>query len=212
MAANFIKKMTKIKNIIFDLGGVLLDIDITKTEAAFEQLGIKDFKNNYSLHKADLLFDDLETGKITEKDFYNGIRNISQTQLADTAIRDAWNALLLDFRKSSLDFLGQITPQYNLYLLSNTNSIHITAFTEIFRQTVGKTSFDSYFKRAYYSCKIGLRKPDKAIYKYVLNNANINAAETLFIDDLIYNITAAKALGIQTHHLQPHERIEGLEL
>jgi glucose-1-phosphatase len=204
--------MAKIKNVIFDLGGVLLDIDTTKTDAAFEQLGIKEFKNNYSLHKADSLFNDLETGKITETDFYNGIRNISQTQLTDAAIRDAWNALLLDFRTSSLEFLEQIAHQYNLYLLSNTNSIHITAFTEIFRQTVGKTSFDGYFNKAYYSCKIGLRKPEEAIYTYVLKDAGINPAETLFVDDLIYNITAAKTLGIQTHHLQPHERIEGINL
>jgi glucose-1-phosphatase len=204
--------MTKIKNVIFDLGGVLLDIDTTKTDAAFEQLGIKDFKNNYSLHKADSLFDDLETGKITETAFYDGIRNISQTQLTDAEIRNAWNALLLDFRTESLTFLQQIAAKYKLFLLSNTNSIHLTAFNQIFKRDTGKTSLDSYFTKAYYSNIIGLRKPHAAIYSFVLEDAGITADETLFVDDLIYNIEGAKVLGIQTHHLQPHERVEGLGL
>jgi glucose-1-phosphatase len=204
--------MAKIKNVIFDLGGVLLDIDIAKTETAFEQLGIKDFKNNYSLHKADSLFDDLETGKITEAAFYNGIRNISQTQLTDAEIRNAWNALLLDFRTESLAFLQQIAAKYKLFLLSNTNSIHLTAFNQIFKSDTGKDSLDSYFTKAYYSNIIGLRKPNAAIYSFVLADAGITAGETLFVDDLIYNIEGAKALGIQTHHLQPHERIEDLKL
>jgi glucose-1-phosphatase len=204
--------MAKIKNVIFDLGGVLLDIDIAKTEAAFEQLGIKDFKNNYSLHKADSLFDDLETGKITEAAFYDGIRNISQTQLTDAEIKNAWNALLLDFRTESLAFLQQIAAKYNLYLLSNTNSIHLAAFNEIFKRDTGKDSLDSYFTKAYYSSIIGLRKPHAAIYSFVLADAGITADETLFVDDLIYNIEGAKAVGIQTHHLQPHERIEDLKL
>jgi glucose-1-phosphatase len=204
--------MAKIKNVIFDLGGVLLDIDIAKTEAAFEQLGIKDFKNNYSLHKADSLFDDLETGKITETAFYDGIRNISQTQLTDAEIKNAWNALLLEFRTESLAFLQQIAAKYNLYLLSNTNSIHLTAFNQIFKRDIGKDSLDSYFTKAYYSNIIGLRKPHTAIYSFVLADAGITAGETLFVDDLIYNIEGAKVLGIQTHHLQPHEKIEDLKL
>jgi glucose-1-phosphatase len=204
--------MAKIKNVIFDLGGVLLDIDTTKTDAAFEKLGIKNFKNNYSLHKADSLFDDLETGKISETAFYDGIRNISKSSLTDTEIRDAWNALLLDFRTESLAFLQQIAAKYKLFLLSNTNSIHHTAFSKILRETVGKPSLDSYFTKAYYSQLIGLRKPNAAFYTYVLNDASITAAETLFVDDLLKNIEAAKALGIQTHHLQPNERVEGLGL
>jgi glucose-1-phosphatase len=204
--------MSKIKNVIFDLGGVLLDIDTAKTEAAFEQLGIKDFKNNYSLHKADSLFDDLETGKITEAVFYDGIRNISKSSLTNAEIRDAWNALLLDFRTESLAFLQQLSVKYKLYLLSNTNSIHLKAFNQIFIRDTGKTSLDSYFTKAYYSNIIGLRKPHASIYSFVLSDADLIAAETLFIDDLINNIEGAKALGIQTHHLLPHERIEHLKL
>ena len=154
--------MNTIKNIIFDLGGVLLDIDTTKTNAAFEQLGVTDFKNNYTLHKADALFDNLEKGIITEQAFYDGIRSISRLPLHNADIRDAWNALLLDFRTESLQYLEQLAATHRLYLLSNTNSIHHTAFHNNFTATTGRPNFDAYFTKAYYSQHIGLRKPDAA--------------------------------------------------
>jgi putative hydrolase of the HAD superfamily len=204
--------MRTIKNIIFDLGGVLLDIDTGKTNDAFEKLGIKDFKNNYSLHKADTLFDDLEMGKLSDASFYEGIRSISKISLTDTEIKNAWNALLLDFRTQSLQCLEAIAGKYKLYLLSNTNSIHHIAFSQSFTKQTGKQNFDDYFTKAYYSHQVGLRKPGKEIYDFVLQDAGIIAAETLFIDDLLKNIEGAALQGIHTHHLQPDERIEHLEL
>jgi glucose-1-phosphatase len=204
--------MHTIKNIVLDLGGVLLNIDTQKTNAAFEQLGIKDFKNNYSLHKADQLFDNLETGRTGETEFYEGIRSISNQPLKDDAIKDAWNALLLDFRAESLDWLQKNSNKYSFFLLSNTNSIHHAAFHKSFTHQTGLPNFDDYFKKAYYSHQVGFRKPEKEIYLYLLQDAGINAAETLFIDDLLKNIEAATAVGIRTHHLLPNERIEGLEL
>ncbi len=204
--------MNTIKNIIFDLGGVLLDIDTTKTNAAFEQLGVTDFKNNYTLHKADALFDNLEKGIITEQAFYDGIRSISRLPLHNADIRDAWNALLLDFRTESLQYLEQLAATHRLYLLSNTNSIHHTAFHNNFTATTGRPNFDAYFTKAYYSQHIGLRKPDAAIFHFVLQDAGIEAAETLFVDDLLKNIEGAAAVGMQTHHLLAHERIEHLQL
>lgn len=203
--------MSTVKNIIFDLGGVLLDIDTTKTHAAFDQLGIKDFKNNYTLNKADALFDNLEMGTITEEEFYNGIRNISQLPLHNNDIRDAWNALLLNFRKESLQYLEHLAKTHQLYLLSNTNSIHHTSFHKTFTEETGRENFDDYFTKAYYSQQIGLRKPGKEIYSFVLQDAGIIAAETIFIDDLLKNIEGAASVGMQTHHLLPHERIEQLK-
>ncbi len=204
--------MTTIKNIIFDLGGVLLDIEPAKTNAAFEQLGIADFKNNYSLHQADSLFDDLETGRADEATFYNGIRNIGSNTLTNGDIEAAWNALLLDFRMGSLSWINSNKTKYNFFLLSNTNAIHQKAFYRHFTLQTGLPDFNACFTKAYYSHQIGLRKPDAAIYNFVLANAGIAAAETIFIDDLLKNIEAATAAGLQTHHLQPHERIENLGL
>jgi glucose-1-phosphatase len=204
--------MNNIKNIIFDLGNVLLDIDYNKTIEAFEELGFKNFKSNYSPYKMDMLFENLETGKISEGIFYKSIKAISDTPLSTVQIQTAWNALFLDFRIESLVFLQQISSKYNLYLLSNTNSIHLTAFNEIFKKNIGETGLDSYFVKAYYSNIIGLRKPEKEVYNFVLNDANIIAAETLFIDDLANNIEGAKEVGIITHQLLPGQRIEKLHL
>jgi glucose-1-phosphatase len=206
--------MPTIKNVIFDLGGVLLDIDTNKTNEAFEQLGVNDFKLFYSLHKMDLLFENLETGKINDTDFYEGLKQrIPTLRLTNNQIKEAWNALLLDFRKDSLRFLEKLAQTHKLFLLSNTNGIHQVAFNDIFKKTViGKTSLDGYFTKAYYSHIIGLRKPEKEIYSFVLEDAQLAASETLFIDDLLINIEGAKAVGIKTHHLKPHEKIEDLGL
>jgi putative hydrolase of the HAD superfamily len=204
--------MTAIKNIIFDLGGVLLDIDTGRTNEAFAKLGVTDFKNNYSLQKADNLFDDLETGKLSEAGFYGGIRKISGLPLSDNDIRDAWNALILNFREESLQRLEQLKDRYSLYLLSNTNSIHYTAFQQNFKVQTGRPDFNDYFTKAWYSHLVGLRKPEKEIYSLALQEAGIIAEETLFIDDLLKNIEAASALSINTHHLQPGEKIENLRL
>lgn len=203
--------MATIKNIIFDLGGVLLDIDTNKTTTAFEHLGVKNFNNNYSLHKADALFDDLEKGKVTEQDFYEGIREMAKQPLQDDQIREAWNALLINFREKSLQHLSHLQKEYKLYLLSNTNAIHYRAFQQIFQNQTGKNDFDNFFVKAFYSHLVGLRKPEKEIYRLLLTDTGITAEETLFIDDLTKNTEAAAALGINTHQLKPGEKIEDLE-
>ena len=202
--------MSTIKNIIFDLGNVLLDIDYNKTIHAFEQLGFPDFKTHYSATEMDKLFEDLETGRISDMNFYGSLKIISETAVTNEQIKTAWNALLLDFRIESLDYLTAIASKYNLYLLSNTNSLHHSAFEAVLRKETGRPSLDSYFIKAYYSHLMGMRKPDVGIYTFVLEDAGLVSAETLFIDDLAPNIAGAKKAGLQTHQLLPGERIEKL--
>lgn len=204
--------MSTIKNIIFDLGNVLLDVDYAKTIHAFEQLGFPDFKTHYSASEMDKVFEDLETGRITDIDFYDTLKKVSETAVSNEQLKTAWNALLLDFRMESLDYLTAIASKYNLYLLSNTNSIHHRAFEAVLQKETGKPSLDSYFIKAYYSHLMGMRKPDVAIYSFVLEDAGLIAAETLFIDDLANNIEGAKLAGLLTHQLLPGERIEKLAL
>jgi FMN phosphatase YigB (HAD superfamily) len=204
--------MVIIKNIIFDLGGVLLNIDYNKTSDAFKNLGINNFDELFSQFKADELFEKLETGNITEDNFYQSIQKYSKQPLEVNDIKSAWNMMLLDFRKDSLSFLGSISDKYNLFLLSNTNSIHYTAFQQILQKETGKRELDIFFKKSYYSHLIKMRKPYLATYQYVLNDSSLIAKETLFIDDLINNIEAAKELGIITHHLLPGETIETITL
>ena len=120
--------------------------------------------------------------------------------------------MLLDFRQESLNVLESLKDKYNLFLLSNTNSIHLEAFNQTLREETGKTSLDEYFIKSYYSHIIQLRKPYVATYQWVLNDGNMIAAETLFIDDSVKNIVGAKEAGIKTHLLLTTETIGDLNL
>jgi putative hydrolase of the HAD superfamily len=202
--------MSNTKNILLDLGAVLLNIDVNKLKPAFESLGVKDFNLIQQQLTEANLFDDLETGKISPDAFCETIRTASNLPLKDADIITAWNTLLLDFREDTMHFLTQLRKNYKLYLLSNTNAIHLEQFYKQLQNQLGKSSLDFYFDKLYYSHLVGLRKPDAAIYHFVLKDAGITAEETLFIDDLELNISAAAALGFQTHQLQHHERVEKL--
>ncbi|MBK7885099.1 MAG: HAD family phosphatase [Chitinophagaceae bacterium] len=201
-----------IKNIIFDLGGVLLNIDYNKTINAFIELGIQNFDEMYSQSTANQLFEDLETGKISENDFYAELKKVLPANINNNDIQAAWNKMLLNFRIESLNSLNSLKENYKIFLLSNTNSIHISAFNQIFFKETGKKRLDDFFHKAYYSNIIGLRKPHKEAFEYVLNDAGIQASDTLFIDDSINNITTAKSLNLMVHHLLPNEYIEQLKL
>ncbi len=203
--------MNGIKNIIFDLGNVLLNIDYNKTKEAFQNLGYTDFEKMYSLSKANNFFDKLETGHISEPAFYEYMINASEGKTGKDEVRDAWNAMLLDFREESMRFLKQLSQHKTIFLLSNTNTIHQQAFEQSLKIQTGATSLDSFFTKAYYSCDVGMRKPNDDIFRFVLQDAGIVPAETLFIDDLYGNIETANKLGIKTHLLVPGERIEVLD-
>lgn len=204
--------MKGIKNIIFDLGGVLLDIDYNKTISAFKKLGIENFDEMFSQVCADTLFEQLETGQINERDFYATIKSFIPGKVTNEIIDTAWNAMIISFRKEKLDLLENLGASYKLFLLSNTNTIHLKYFRQIFTRDTGKPSLDRYFIRTWYSHLIGLRKPYKAIYEFVLQDADLIAQETLFIDDTAANIDAALQLGLQTHLLLPGKKIEDIGL
>lgn len=204
--------MQKIENIIFDLGGVLLDIDYNLTRKAFENLGVANFYEMYSQANADKLFQKLEMGKVSEKQFYKELNKATGLHLSQQEIRNAWNAMLLSFREKSLEFLEQLKDRYKLYLLSNTNNIHLNSFYEIYHQKERKNSFEQFFDKAFYSFEIGLRKPDADCYEWVINDLKINPAKTLFIDDSINNIHGAEKAGLQTLHLTQEMKIETLGL
>jgi glucose-1-phosphatase len=204
----FFNSMAATKNIIFDLGGVLLDLDFRRTIDAFEKLGLKNFENMFSQFKADELFEKLETGHLSEAAFYAAVKKRTEKKITEAEIDHAWNALILNFRTESLQLLEKLSPGYKLYLLSNTNSIHLKYFKKSFTKETGKPLLDAYFVKTWYSNEIGLRKPNQDIFEFVLQQQNLKAAETLFIDDTLINIETAQSLGFKTHHLLPTERIE----
>ncbi len=204
--------MQNIENIIFDLGGVILDIDYNLTRVAFEKLGVLHFNEMYSLATADKLFKNLEIGTISEEYFYQEFNNCTGLNLTADEIRVAWNAMLLSFREESLKFLSSVGTRYRIFLLSNTNFIHLNSFKKIFHQQKREKLFEEYFEQAFYSCEIGWRKPDTECYNWVIKKLNIDPNRTLFIDDSQFNIEGAKKAGLQTIQLLPGMKIEDLGL
>ncbi len=200
--------MAAIKNLIFDLGNVLYDIDFTKTYKAFETLGIPDFENHFTLNKSDELFFDLEKGLVNELDFYNRFRKLFLMKLTDEQIGTAWNALLIGFRKVSIDWVKANNQLYNTYLYSNTNQLHYDYFIAQFEKEIGGGPFNSLFKKPYYSHEMGQRKPDPASFTFILEKEGLFAEETLFIDDNEPNVIAAASIGLQILHLKPGMVIE----
>ncbi len=202
---------TPLKNILFDMGNVLFSIDYKKTQDAFEALGYNNFSEMYSQFTADTLFEKLETGKISTKEFYKKLIASHPETVTEQQITSAWNGMLLHWRLESLAFLKILAKKYKLYLLSNTNDIHLAAVNNLLKQETGKESIDDLFTKAYYSHKINLRKPNADIFEFIARDAGIDPRETLFIDDLKNNIEVAALLGFKTHLLLEGETVEGLD-
>ena len=195
------------KNLIFDLGNVLYDIDFTKMYAAFYELGIPNFENHFTLNKSDQIFFDLEKGLISEKDFCIGFNTLYNLNLEHHQIIDAWNALLIGYRKESIDWVKKHNQTFATFLYSNTNQIQYDYFIPQFEQEMGG-NFENLFKTPYFSHKMGQRKPDPASFKHILEKEGLVAEETLFIDDNEPNVIAAASVGIQVLYLQPGMRVE----
>jgi HAD superfamily hydrolase (TIGR01509 family) len=191
-----------IKHIIFDLGGVLLNIDYKATETAFLELGIPDFSTHYSQLQQNDFFNDLETGRISRADFIKGMQDVApQLQLSEEQIVKAWNAMLLDFPIRRLQLLQQLRLYYDLVLLSNTNEIHEAAFNAILMAEHTIPALGAFFDRIYFSHRVGMRKPDQEIFERILAENEFKPEQTLFIDDSPQHIETAKQLGIQTIYL-----------
>jgi putative hydrolase of the HAD superfamily len=204
----FCQMIKGIKHIIFDLGGVLLNLDHKRTQDAFADLGLMNFEEVWGTVQQTPLFDDFEVGKINRDEFISSIRNIAGIGASDQQIVEAWNALLLDFPLRRLQILQQLRIHYDLLLLSNTNEIHEEAFNKILMEANGIPNIGVFFDKVYLSNRIGMRKPNKEIFERVLNENQLQPIHTLFIDDSLPNIEAANKLGIQTIYLDKGMTIE----
>jgi len=194
-------KNMKIKNIILDLGGVLLNINYQLTIDAFVKLGIEDFKSLYTQANQTDLFNQLEKGEISNADFIKGVKEFLPKNVSNQDIIHAWNAMLLDLPKERLEFLLELKSKYNTVLLSNTNNIHLDHFHKELLSVHNKESLNTYFKKVYFSCDMGMRKPDAEIFETLCKNEGFSPQETLFIDDSVQHVEGAKSIGIQAHLL-----------
>ena len=193
----------KAKTIILDLGGVLFDIDYHRTQEAFRSIGFTDVEKQYSQLQQTSIFDDLETGKTSPQEFCEQLRKATGIQATNEAIFETWNAMLLELPQESIDFVKTLAEQYQVYLLSNTNEIHLQA---IFNHFPPYKSLEGLFDKVYYSCRIGRRKPNADIFEFVLSDIGVRAEETIFIDDSPQHVEGAKSVGIHAYHLKVGEQ------
>ena len=198
-----------VKNILFDLGGVLFHIDYQRTIDAFKKLGITDFERHFTQHQQNDLFDAFEIGKIKPEVFVKTLQK-SLPLCSDQEIIDAWNAMLIGLPNEYLKFLEGLGKKYRLFLLSNANEIHIQFVNDFLKNSYNIPSINQFFEKAYYSQEIGMRKPHKSTFQWVLKDANILAKETLFIEDTPHHIEGAKQAGLKTHHLESNSAIISL--
>lgn len=190
-----------IKNIIFDLGGVIININPKLTIQALKQLGIYQSDRLFTDLNASCALHKLELGKWSNYEFLSYLKQHSNKEITFHQITEAWNAMLLDIPAERIELLLHLKKNYKIFLLSNTNDIHYKYFQKTFLSATKGVSFQNFFDKAYFSFEIKLRKPSIDVFKYVLNDQNIKAQETLFIDDSIENIETAKMLNLTTHWL-----------
>jgi glucose-1-phosphatase len=196
-----------IKNIIFDLGGVILNIDYNLTKQAFEKLGLKEFEKFYSQATQKKIFDDFETGRISAEAFRMELRRITSLVISDECIDDAWNAMLLDLPLDRVELLQHLKTKYRLFLLSNTNEIHIQTFSKYLETGFGFKNMSHLFEKEYLSYKVGLRKPDEKIFELVILENKLRREETLFIDDSIQHVEGAGKAGLNALLLEKGKTI-----
>jgi putative hydrolase of the HAD superfamily len=199
--------LSNIKNIIFDLGNVLLNLDFEASIRAFQKLGLnKDVLDNQQAY-SDPVFYELEVGKITPKEFVNRVRKVlNNPHATDLQIKDAWYAMIKDIPPKRVKKLQKLAENYNVYLFSNTNQIHIERLHAEFKMIHG-IDFPNLFVKDYYSHEIHERKPDLSSYKKVIKLSGVNPNESVFIDDLEKNIVGAEKAGLRTFWLK-----EGIEM
>jgi FMN phosphatase YigB (HAD superfamily) len=192
----------EIENIIFDLGGVIINLSTQTTALEFAKLGGIPQEEVHQRMIQSQEFHDYEKGLLSDASFRDHVRETLGSDAPDNEIDRCWNAMLLDIPIARIRLLERLKDKYRIFLLSNTNEIHLQCFTGIVRQVTGKASLDSYFEKAYYSHRMKMRKPDAEIYELVLTDNKLNPSQTIFLDDNLANLKGAEQCGIATFHVQ----------
>jgi putative hydrolase of the HAD superfamily len=196
-----------INSIIFDFGGVLINIDYKATIRAFKELGIENFDAMYTQANQSNLFNDIETGKISIPSFINRLLDYLPSGTSPNKVVEAWNKMILNVPKENILLLNRLKKEgYSIFLLSNTNEIHIKKALQEWDK-VSTKSPDEIFDKVYYSFELQMRKPNRVIYDFVCEEQELDPEQTLFIDDSIQHINGALLSGLQTFHLTSDKSI-----
>ena len=206
----FPKMSTKIKNIIFDLGGVILDIDETIVYKELEKLDINVAELAHSKEFMDIL-SKFDIGVYTAPTFRRKVKAfLGLEKMTDQKFDAIWNAMLLDIPRERIEAIEKVKQHYKIFLMSNTNEIHYDLYVRDLQLRFGYKEFDALFDKSYFSFDIHLEKPDPRFFELILDHEHLLPEETLFIDDTEANIKVAKSLGIRTYHISREELVRNL--
>ena len=204
----------KITTLIFDLGVVIINIDPSLTIKEFNLLAkrnsdilngldYKIFKSNEMLN----FFFDFEKGLISENNFRNSLNNLVGINLENNDFDKIWNKLILSINYNIIDLIISLKNKYNVFILSNTNSIHEKFYNNLFIKKYN-LGLKDIFHKVYYSHEIHLRKPEIEIYKLILDKNNILGCEIMFFDDINENLIASKNLNFNTFQVLEIDKFE----
>jgi putative hydrolase of the HAD superfamily len=203
-------KSSDIDTIIFDFGGVIIDIDPQLTMNEFAKLGARRLDPDEVQDMISTLIRRFERGIFTPEVFRNRMRDYLQFKATDQQFDDAWNALLFDIPKERIKIIEQVKENYQIYLLSNSNEIHYDLYVRDLQLRFGYTEFDDLFEKSFFSFDLHMTKPDLEIYEFVIHQLGLDVSKTLFIDDTEENIVAAKKLGLNAYLLKEPERVRDM--
>ncbi|RLD35428.1 MAG: HAD family phosphatase [Bacteroidetes bacterium] len=203
-------KEQSIETIIFDFGGVVIDIDPQITVKKLQELGFEDVSKFQSSEFIDDIVRKFERGIFTPEVFRERIRAFLGMDITDQQLDDAWNALIYDIPAERIEILEQVKENYKMLLLSNSNEIHYDLYVRDLQLRFGYREFDELFHKAYFSFDTHLSKPDSEAYEFIMYQHDLNPAKTLFIDDNEENIKTAKRLGLKTYLLKKPQRIRDI--
>lgn len=203
-------KMKNIKNIIFDYGGVIINLDMQMPLDLVKLHSRLDVEKVWKEMQSRKVFEMYERGLLSDEEFRNAIRNFFNTQIDDEIIDQIWNSMLLDMPQERIELLPKCKNHYQIFLLSNSNSIHYKAYLSQLQNRYKINSFDDLFNKAYFSFEMKLLKPSSEIFQKLVQNHQLKIEETLFIDDTLVHIETARKMGFQTIHLTQEKNITDL--
>lgn len=199
--------MKNLKNIIFDYGNVIFEINFKRTQSALLQLGVSNIEAFFAHKSHNQLFDNFETNAISPAEFRTGIRKAANNDdLNDQQIDDAWNSLLIGVSANNHEVLLEMKAKYRTFLLSNNNAIHYDWIIKHIKENYNINNYDDYFEKAYFSHLMKLRKPNVDIFEQVIKENDLDPSETLFIDDSPQHIEGAKKADLNTLLMNVHPK------
>jgi epoxide hydrolase-like predicted phosphatase len=203
------KHFSNISTLIFDFGGVLIDLDMNQSILNFKKLGVENVENYLSNFGQSGFFMQLEKGKISADEFRSEIRKMTANTITDKEIDDAWNAFLVRIPSEKLDIVYQLRKKFRVIMLSNTNAIHFPYAEQTFFSYKNR-GIDVYFDKCYRSYDMKMAKPDAEIFEAILIQEQVAPNQCLLLDDGPKNIEQAQKLGFQTYFVDPKEDLSFL--